>query len=75
MPLLKPVLGYRHKTRDRLVPQADRQRWRSSTFDLQCIVGDGPALELLNANRLLGTGISSGRRAGNRNYDLDGSRT
>src|SRR5215510_8322343 len=26
----------------------------------------GPALELLNANRLLGTGISSGRSAGNR---------
>jgi len=33
----------------------------------------GPALKLLNANRLLGTGISSGRRAANRNYDLDGS--
>src|SRR5262249_19499558 len=35
----------------------------------------GPALELLNANRLLGTGIISGRRAGNLNNDLDGSRT
>jgi hypothetical protein len=34
-----------------------------------------PALEFLNANRLLGTSILSGRRAGNRNYDLDGSRT
>jgi hypothetical protein len=60
----------------RAVPQADRPRWRSSTFDLQCILRVyGPALELLNANRLLGTGISSGWRAGSRNYGLDGSRT
>jgi hypothetical protein len=29
---------------------------------------------LLNANRLLGTSIISGRRAGDRNYDLGGSR-
>ena len=35
----------------------------------------GPALELLNANRLLGTRISSRWRAGNCNYDLGGSRT
>jgi hypothetical protein len=36
---------------------------------------DESALELLNANRLLGTVISSGRRAGYRNYDLDGGCT
>ena len=49
-------------TRSNLVAcsHADRPRWRSSTFDLQFIVWVyGPALELLNANRLLGMGISS----------------
>ena len=34
-----------------------------------------PSLELLNGNKLLGAGISSGWRADNRNHDLDLYRT
>jgi hypothetical protein len=44
-------------------------------FNKRSTMHHEPTLELLNANRLLGTGISSGWRAGNCNYDLDCSRT
>ena len=57
---------------------AARSGGRSSAlalFNKRSTMHHGPTLELLNANRLLGTGISFGWCAGNCNYDLDGSRT
>ena len=73
---LTPLRCSKLMTRSNLIGARSRDRSPAlALFNKRSTMHHGPTLELLNANRLLGTVISFGWRAGNCNYDLDRSRT